>query len=250
MAVVGATPAVVAAFTFGLLTNAASAALFVYYRSHGSSIFRDALRLVLIIFLLSSALWAQIDFISVLLDVSSSAMPCQIATIFATVFDQLARFSIEQYLLWAMNTGAAKVSAGTLIPQLLILARLVVGGVFAGFTRAQTDTFCVATSSVMPVALVVIFIDVVILALLVVRAFQTGVVSGMKKASDAHRSKSIMFVMLGFAIWTATSVMMLLGMRSTDVAARTAAPAVGLTTLISMLCSVVDRFGLVLWGFL
>ncbi|KAM7207328.1 hypothetical protein V8F20_002390 [Naviculisporaceae sp. PSN 640] len=234
MAVVGATPGVVAAFTFGILTNAATAALFLYYRSHGSSIFRDGLRLVLIIFLLSSALWAQIDFISVLLDVSSrSVMPCQITTIFATIFDQLARFSIEQYLLWAMNDGAAKVSAGTLIPQLLILARLVAGGVFAGFTRAQTDTFCVATSSVLPVALVVIIMDVVILVLLIVRAFQTGVVGSMKKAgSDAHRSKSILFVMLGFAIWTGMSVMMLLGMRSVDVAARTAVPAVGLTILI------------------
>lgn len=235
MAVVGATPGVVAAFTFGLLTNAATAALFLYYRSHGSSIFRDGLRLVLIIFLLSSALWAQIDFITVLLDVSSSAMPCQIATIFATVFDQLARFSIEQYLLWAMNDGAAKLSAGTLIPQLLILARFVAGAIFAGFTRAQTDTFCVATSSVLPVALVVIIMDVVILVLLIVRAFQTGVVGGMKKAgSDAQWNKSILFVMLGFAIWMGMSVMMLLGMRSVDVAARTAVPAVGLTILISM----------------
>ena len=92
-------------------------------------------------------------------------MPCQVATIFATVFDQLARFSIEQYLLWAMNTGA-KVSAGQLIPQLFILGRLVAGGVFAGFTRAQTDTFCVATSSILPIAIVVIAMDVVILLLL------------------------------------------------------------------------------------
>ena len=201
MAVVGATPAVIAAFAFGLLTNAASAALFLCYRSHGTSIFRDGLRLVLIIFLLSSALWAQIDFITVLLDVSSSTMPCQVATIFATVFDQLARFSIEQYLLWAMNTGA-KVSAGQLIPQLLILGRLVAGGVFAGFTRAQTDTFCVASSSIVPIAIVVIAMDVAILLLLALRAFRTGVVANMK-GPDTHRSKAIMFIMLGFAIWTA-----------------------------------------------
>ncbi|KAM7223960.1 hypothetical protein V8F06_000433 [Rhypophila decipiens] len=232
MAVVGATPALIAAFTFGLLTNAATAALFLCYRSHGSSIFRDGPRLVLIIFLLSSALWAQVDFISVLLDVSNSVVPCQISTIFATIFDQLARFSMEQYLLWAMNSGVAKLEASSLIPQLLILGRLVVGGVFAGFTRAQTDTFCVAVSSVLPVAVVVIVMDVVILGLLVVRAFQTGVVGGMKKGVDASRNKGIVFVMLGFAIWTASSVMMLLGMRSIDVAARTAAPAVGLTLLI------------------
>ncbi|KAK3316369.1 hypothetical protein B0H66DRAFT_292956 [Apodospora peruviana] len=239
MAIVGATPAVIAAFTFGILTNAASAALFLYCRGHGSAIFRDGQRLVLIIFLLSAALWAQIAFISVLLDVSTTSMPCQVATIFATIFDQLARFSIEQYMLWAMNTGS-QVSAIQLIPQLLVLGRLIAGGVFVGFTRAQTDTFCVATSSVVPIAIVVIALDVVILLLLGVRAMTSGLVANMKKGPDSGRSKGLMFVMLGFAIWTATSVTMLLGMKTIDLAARTAVPASGLIVMIIIVTACVD----------
>ncbi|KAK5663098.1 hypothetical protein OQA88_6514 [Cercophora sp. LCS_1] len=112
----------------GIVVNAAAAALFLYTKGHGSAIFRDSQRLVLVLFLFSAALWAQIDFITILLDVT------------ATVFDQLARFSIEQYLVWAMNNGS-KPTVYQMIPQFIVLGRFVAGAVFTGFTRPQTDTF-------------------------------------------------------------------------------------------------------------
>jgi hypothetical protein len=186
--------------------NAASAALFLYIKGHGASLYRDGLRLVLIIFLASVALWAQIDFITVLLDVQDSAMPCQIGVIFATVFDQLGRFAIEQYLLWAMNDGS-KLSAGQLIPQLLIWGRLVVGFIFVGLTRTQTDTFCVATAGSMPLSIALIALDVVVLLVLVARAFQTGLTASIaQNKADSSRNKAVIFVMLGFGIWTAVRI--------------------------------------------
>jgi hypothetical protein len=130
-------------------------------------------------------------------------MPCQVGIIFATVFDQLGRFWIEQYLVWAMNDGS-KPTVMHMIPQFLVLGRFVAGAVFAGFTRPQTDTFCVATSSAFPVAVVVIVLDVVILLALTARAFSslpdTGV---LNKDSELARRLSLKLILLGVVIWTA-----------------------------------------------
>ncbi|KAH8904441.1 hypothetical protein BR93DRAFT_970966 [Coniochaeta sp. PMI_546] len=232
MAVQGASQALIAAFTFGIVVNAASAALFLFTRGHGSSIFRDGLRLVLITFLLTSALWAQIDFITTVIDTTSGTMSCQVGLIFSTLFDQLGRFAMEQYLLWAMVTPG-KTSAGGMISQIFIAARFIAGGVFVGFTRPQVDTFCVATSSVMPVAITVIALDGLVITSLAARAFMTGLVADAQEGkASSSRSKAILFVMVGFVIWTATSVTMMLGMTTLDLIFRTAVPAIGLAILI------------------
>lgn len=231
------------------MVNAASAALFLFTRGHGSSIFRDGLRLVLITFLLTSALWAQIDFITTVIDTTSGAMSCQVGLIFSTLFDQLGRFAMEQYLLWAMVTPG-KASAGGMVTQIFIAVRFIAGGVFVGFTRPQVDTFCVARSSVMPVAFAVIALDGLIIASLAARAFMTGLVADAQSGkASASRSKCILFVMVGFVIWTAvskifprrqylltpfqTSITMMLGMTTMDLIFRTAVPAIGLAILIS-----------------
>jgi len=126
-------------------------------------------------------------------------MSCQVGIIFATVFDQLARFSVEQYLVWAMNNGV-KPTVWQMVPQFVVLGRFVAGAVFSGFTRPQTDTFCVATSPTFPIAVVVIVLDVLTLLLLTARAFSSA---GEIKDSELARRVSIKLVLLGFAIWTA-----------------------------------------------
>jgi hypothetical protein len=230
------------------VVNAASAAVFLYTRGHGSSIFRDGLRLVLITFLLTSALWAQIDFITTVIDTTSGTTSCQLGLIFSTLFDQLGRFAMEQYLLWAMVTPG-KISVGQMISQVLITGRFIAGAIFVGFTRPQVDTFCVARSSVMPVAITVLALDGVVIASLVARAFMTGLVADVQEGkASSSRSKSILLVMVGFVIWTAvsrlssevgplltrfqTSVAMMLGMTSMELISRTAVPAIGLSVLI------------------
>jgi hypothetical protein len=187
--------------------NAASAALVLYLKGHGlGSIFRDSQRLVLIIFLLSAALWAQIDFITILLDVSRSPTSCQVGIIFSTVFDQFARFSIEQFLLWGLNnSNGAKLSAIQLIPQVLVLARFLGGAVLTGFTRPQTDTFCVATTSAPPVGILVTALDGLIILLLIIRAYSAGGAAKENrdsKGNDADRARALMSVVLGLVFWT------------------------------------------------
>ncbi|KAL2129268.1 hypothetical protein VTI74DRAFT_7991 [Chaetomium olivicolor] len=239
MAVEDATQALVAAFFFGIVLNAASAAFVLYLRGCGlGAVFRDSQRLVLILFLLSAALWALIDFISILLDTTPSSTPCQIGTIFSTIFDQFARFSVEQFLLWALNNNdGAKVPVAQLIPQVLVLARFLAGAVFIGFTRPQIDTFCVATTSARPVGILVTALDGVIILLLIARAYSAGGVAKENreaKAAEADRAKALMSVLLGLMFWTGTSVPLLLGFRSWDLATRTALPAGGLLVVIGI----------------
>ncbi|KAH6616965.1 hypothetical protein F5144DRAFT_596088 [Chaetomium tenue] len=242
MAVEGATQALVAAFFFGIVLNAASAALVLYVKGHGlSAVFRDSQRLVLVLFLLSAGLWAQIDFITILLDISTSSMPCQIGIIFSTTFDQFARFSIEQFLLWALNNNnGTKLSLAQLIPQILVLVRFLAGAIFIGFTRPQTDDFCVATTSALPVGILVAALDGVIVFLLIIRAYSAGGAAKENrdgKGVDADRARALMTVLLGLVFWTGTSVPMLLGFQTLALATRTALPAGGLLVVIAFVAS-------------
>ncbi|KAK4190798.1 hypothetical protein QBC35DRAFT_55243 [Podospora australis] len=221
------TQALLGAFTFGSVVYAASAALALYINGHGSAVFRDSQRLVLIFFLICSALWAVVDFITTLIDTTGRTMPCQIAVIFASIFDQLARFSIEQFLLWAMNSNkGGKASVAKLIPQIVVLLRFVAGAVFVGFTRPQTDDFCVATTSGLPVGVAVVVLDAVIIVLLIQKLYSGG-------AAAKANGKPLTSVLLGLVCWTVSSIVMLLGIQTIPPAARTALPAGGLLVLIS-----------------
>ncbi|KAL2150872.1 hypothetical protein VTH82DRAFT_7435 [Thermothelomyces myriococcoides] len=245
MAVEGATQALVAAFFFGIVLSAASAALVLVVKGTGfSAVFRDSQRLVLVLFLLSAALWAQTDFISILLDITTSNVPCQVGVIFATVFDQLARFSVEQFLLWGLNIDSgAKLSLTQLIPQALVLGRFLAGAVFTGFIRPQTDDFCVATTSVLPVGILVTGLDGAIISLLVIRAYSPGGAAKENqgsKGAKADRARALMSVLLGLVFWTGASVPMLLGFTSLALGVRTALPAGGLLLLIILVAGGAD----------
>jgi hypothetical protein len=184
------------------VVNAASAALFLNTKGHGSTIFRDGLRLVLVIFLLTSALWAQVDFITTIIDPASKTA-CQIGIIFSTLFDQLARFAIEQFLLWATTTGG-RLSVLEVIPQILLLGRFIVGATLVGFSKPQTGTFCVASTTSMPLAIAVISLDVVLILALIARSFNVGRAQG-SKSTDSERRRPILLIIIGLAVWTGVS---------------------------------------------
>jgi len=187
----------------GIVVNAASAALFLYISGHGAAIFRDGLRLALISFLLSAALWAQIDFIAMVIN-TTATMTCQVALIFTTFFDQLGRFSIEQYLLWAIHSGDAATGWQRFLMQSAIGLRFVLGMVFVGLSRPQFDPVCVPISSVLPIAILVVALDAAIIAGLAIQSFSSGKVREVREGQPgAVRSKSILLVIVGMAIWTA-----------------------------------------------
>ncbi|KAM0331706.1 hypothetical protein ACHAQA_003385 [Verticillium albo-atrum] len=217
----------------GIVFNSASAALFLCIQGQGTKVFRDGLRLVLITFLASSALWAQIDFIATLID-PASPLGCQVAVVFASSFDQIARLALEQYLLWAINSGV-KPSPDTFIPQALLFIRLLVGGIFVAFQRPQLLPVCQPSNNMVAIGIAVAATDAVIIAIFILRAFMTGLVQDFQeKRPGFQRAKAVLLLIAGLALWTGASVPLFLGLQSIDIIWRTALPAGALSVLLGL----------------
>ncbi|KAF7906292.1 hypothetical protein EAF00_000571 [Botryotinia globosa] len=231
MAIPDAIQTLSAAFSFGILLQAATGALLIYARGHGSNIFKDSRRLVLVLFLLFSVLWAQIGFLELLMPTTGTGV-CRVGLLFTTGFDQLARVAIEQFLLWSIGHGT-KVTVIRAILQGLLAVRLVVGGVLVGITRPQFSPTCVAETSIIPVAIIVLVMDLIIVGALLVQAGSLGMV-GDRREDRKVQSRALLLVIAGFAVWTGTSVPMILGIPSTILIVRTVVPANGLLVLVGI----------------
>lgn len=149
-------------------------------------------------------MWGQIDFITTLID-PTAIQSCQIAIIFTTAFDQLARFSIEQHLVWVVNDGAPS-SPIQMVAQGLVAIRFVLGAVFVGLSKPQFDTVCVPLSSILVVGIAVVAVDAVVILALAGRAVSAGVFGKMQDGGrDGARGKAVAAVLVGLVIWTAVS---------------------------------------------
>ncbi|KAI2468207.1 hypothetical protein F4781DRAFT_279160 [Annulohypoxylon bovei var. microspora] len=231
MATPGATQALLGAFFFGILFNAASAALVLYVIGHGSTIFRDGLRLVLILFLLSSAAWALVEFLATIIEPTATST-CQVAAIFSSVFDQLGKIFIEQYLVWATR-GEGKKAVLSFVPQILLFGRFGVGMAFIGLTGNEFSPTCVPISKVFPIAITVIVLDAVIFGLLAIQLFSMGSTKDSATGPRAPK-RSVGMIVLGLGIWIGMSVVLLLGMKSTELVLKTTLPALGLAILVAL----------------
>lgn len=174
--------------------------MLIYSRGHGSNIFKDGRRLVLVLFLLFSVLRAQIDFLELLIPTTATGI-CQAGLIFTTAFDQLARVALEQFLLWSVGHGT-KITPIRAILQGLLAIRLIVGGVLVGVTRPQFAPTCVANTSILPVAIVVLVMDLIVVGDLLVQASSLGMF-GDRREDRKAQSRALLFVIAGFAVWTA-----------------------------------------------
>ncbi|KAH7359159.1 hypothetical protein B0T11DRAFT_209692, partial [Plectosphaerella cucumerina] len=227
--------ALIAAFTFGLTFQAGAGAFFLYVQGQGKKLFRDGLRLALTTFIASAALWSQIAFSATLVDPTSS-LGCQVAVIFSSFFDQLARFTLEQYLLWAINSGLKK-APDTFVPQGILMIRLVVGGIFVGFQRPQVFPVCQTSSGMFAIGIAVAATDLIMILIFLARAVMIGLLQDVReKRPGMQRSKAILFLIAGLALWTGASVPMFLGIQSIDTIWRTALPAgtLSLTLAVNM----------------
>ncbi|KAH7275842.1 hypothetical protein B0J15DRAFT_383288 [Fusarium solani] len=219
--------ALVAAFAFGLVVHAAASTVPIVFKGC-SNILRDGPRLALITFLISSALWAQVDFTSILINAASTS--CQVTITFASIFDQFARVSVQQSLIWILNKSTKGSGVDALASQGFVLVRLILGGLFVGFQRPQLGDICLARTSVLPIGIVVSAVDLVFVAALLTRVIShgnswEGVVSG----------RAALFMTVGLGIWTAASIPLILGIETLPVVVRTVIPATGLSILIGRL---------------
>ncbi|KAK1244858.1 hypothetical protein MKX08_004487 [Trichoderma sp. CBMAI-0020] len=237
-------PALVATFVLivnpcsGLVVLAASAAIFFFVKANRSPLLRDELRLALVFFLATSTLWGILEFAATLVPHNVTSA-CQVAISFATVFDQLARFSVEQFLLWAVN-GGMKVSKLSLVLQGGLFLRFILGAVFVGVQRPQFDPVCVATNLILPIGIVVMVVDIAMVMILGTKAF-------LAKKSDAirpelSRTNTLILVTVGLGVWTALSTPLFLGLKSTGLAVRTILPAIGLLILIGIVALTAKSF--------
>lgn len=185
----------------GILFNAASGALVIYVKGHGSAIYRDGLRLVLILFLLTSSLWALVEFLATLIDPSATST-CQVAVIFSSLFDQFGRVFAEQYLVWAVPKGDAK-TVFSLVPQILVFGRFFVGIAFTAVTRAQFKPTCAPISSVRAVSITTIALDAVIIGFLSVQAFSGGLATKnpSSRSTTTLKTRTVRLIVVGVAVW-------------------------------------------------
>jgi hypothetical protein len=191
-------------FSSGILFQAASGALFIFYNNHGSTLFQDGRRLVLALFLFFTALWAQADFIDLLIP-TTAVNTCQGVVLISTAFDQLARVALEQFLLWSVGNGT-KLTVERLVLQMILGARLVAGGLLVGFTRSEFGPTCVARTSILPISIVVISLDTVIIGVLLIRALSSGMFGDIREANARkERSRALLLTLTGFAVWTGVS---------------------------------------------
>ena len=202
--IIGCSPSYVLTLSSGIVLTAASGALFIYYHGHGSTILQDGRRLVLALFLFFAALWAQIDFVNLLI-APGSLTTCQVTLVFSTVSDQLARVALEQFLLWSVGVSA-KATFELMILQGVLAIRLVAGGMLVGFTRPEFAPACLARTSLMPVSIVVLALDLVIIGGLILRSLRKShpTHSRMAGAHGDHK-KALMFTVMGFVLWTGVS---------------------------------------------
>jgi hypothetical protein len=225
--------ALLAAFIFGLVLNAASGAAFLFVKAAGRSILRDGPRLVLAIFLISASLWAQVSFSAFLIE-NEAALPCQVAIAFTSSFDQLARVALEQFLLASINRGQKR-SVAWIAVQTVIFLRFVLGCAFVGVQRPQFKPVCTSTTLVLPLGVSALIIDFVLGTVLFAGAIVVGLRKDMKDDdATSARAKGLLLTIAGLLIWTATSVPLLLGIESIDLIPRTVVPATGLLFVIGI----------------
>ncbi|KAI1815929.1 hypothetical protein GGS20DRAFT_596282 [Poronia punctata] len=233
MAVPGTGQALIAAFFFGILFNAASAALVLNTKAYVSAIFTEGLRLALVLFLFSCLVWAFVGFLSTLIEPSATST-CQVAVVFSSLFDQFSRTFVEQYLTWAVRKGETNTRLSVL-PQILVFARFFVGIGLTALTRAQFKPTCVPVASIQGVAVSTIVLDAVIIGLLSIKAFsnEPAIKDTLPKVL-APRIKTARLIIVGVALWWGTSVTSTLALQSIDLFYRTALPGIGLSILTGL----------------
>lgn len=155
------------------------------------------------LFLFFSALWAQVDFLNLLMPTTTSTA-CQTTLVFSTLSDQLARVAMEQFLIWSTG-NRSKVTMEQLIMQAILSMRFIAGCLLVGFTRAEFAPVCIARTSLLPVAIVVIAFDFIIIGVLIIRVLSYGLLRDFGKvrlSTFQGQSRALVLCIIGFLVWT------------------------------------------------
>lgn len=187
----------------GVLLAASSAAFTLFTWKHAAKALRDGLRLALISFLALASAWALTGFITTAVNPRSRSA-CQVSVVFSTLFDQLARICVEQFLLWA-SRGDGAPKALQIGAELVLLARLGLGMAYVGLIRPVFNPSCVSEASVPYLAVTLIIVDAIMVVLLAIKAISSGATTSNLSTRSAKQTKSVFLSIAGLAIWMGVS---------------------------------------------
>lgn len=182
-----------ATFSLGILLHAASASFVSGIHGHFRSLLLVRRRVVLLSFLLSISLFAIAQFAGLLL---LEDVPCQVAVIFSTTFDQLARVLGFAYVISVLGDETSR--GEKRITWALLTIRALLGAAVVGFMRIDFIPVCYATPSLPVINYSLMALDAVILLYLILRTptlfrlFQD--LGGAAAKENEHRSR-------GYGVW-------------------------------------------------
>ncbi|KAF4595861.1 cytochrome oxidase subunit II-like protein [Ophiocordyceps camponoti-floridani] len=225
---------VAAVVFFGIVIVATLATAPIYLRHLHKPLDRDGPRLVLVGYLLAILAWAIVGLIATVAitrDVSS----CQVAVVFFAIFDQLARFLLEEFIFWTIDDHI-RLTPQVFLFQGVFLARFVLGAVFVAVQRPQIEPVCSASTMILALAIVVLVADAVVACMLLYRAYWTGILRDLPdKSMLGSRSRALLLLILGLVVWTGLSIPMILGINSIELVFRLVLPAIGSLIVLGLL---------------
>ncbi|KAI9715101.1 MAG: hypothetical protein M1812_006219 [Candelaria pacifica] len=158
---------------------------------------------------------------------------CQVTVVFSTIFDQAARTALSAFLIWSVSNGL-DTQLKRIGLWMFVGVRFVLGAILAGFIRPQFADICVGKSSSSGFAIALIMIDGLILACLVSRMFTLGIWADtreVRSSTGKEQSKGLVALGLGYLLWFAMSIPMILGFAQVPLFFRTGFPAIGIVVL-------------------
>lgn len=190
----------------GIVLEALCAGLFIHLRGHASKILQDGPRLVLVLFLSFAALWVQVEFANLMLSTGSS-MACRGTLIASTIFDQLSRVAMVQFLFWAIGRCGMLTIEKYLMP-VVVVARLGLGLGMTFTVREDFAPTCVAQTSILAPSIAVISLDAGIICWFIARTLSMGLFSDLQSKNSSSRqeqSRAVILCIAGFTVWTGVS---------------------------------------------
>ncbi|PHH74057.1 hypothetical protein CDD80_3339 [Ophiocordyceps camponoti-rufipedis] len=226
--------AVAAVVFFAIVIVAAPATAPLYLRHLHKPLYRDGPRLALVGYLLATLAWAIVGLVAtaaITRDVSS----CQAAVVFFAIFDQLARFLLEEFIFWTIDFDV-RFSPQMFLFQGVFVVRFVLGAVFVAVQRPQIEPVCLASTMILALAIVVLVADAVVVCMLLFRAYSTGILRDLPdKYMLGFWSRALLLLILGLVVWTGLSIPMILGINSIELVFRLVLPAIGSLIVLGLL---------------
>jgi hypothetical protein len=158
------------------------------------------------VFLIFTGSWVLVDFANFSVPLTRPDI-CQVTVSISTTLDQLARITIDSFLLWSIGHGT-KSSTEKYILGALMGMRIGAGGIFVAYTRPSYAPVCIAQSNSLPASMAVVGFDGIIVGVLVVRLLILRMFEDIREirpSTKQEQSKALISCTAALSVWTGVS---------------------------------------------